>query len=140
MGGQEIPQCVMALALPFEITSDEDPLQTCSGGEKSMDSRLKLREGQWEWSGKDNGSGAGRTEGAEREGRWGVGRNGQGAGPPPARLGAATLNIVAAGKMSLFPPPLRGRARVGGQEIPQCVMALALLFEIISDEEPFADL
>ena len=42
--------------------------------------------------------------------------------------------------MSLFPPPLRGRARVGGQEIPQCVMALALPFEITSDEEPFADL
>ena len=98
------------------------------------------REGQGEWSGKDSEGGAGRTVGVEREGRWGVGRNGQGAGPPPARLGAATLNIVAAGKMSLFPPPLRGRARVGGEELHQCVMALALPFEVNSDEDPFADL
>ena len=46
----------------------------------------------------------------------GVERNGQGAGQSLAGLGRYYAQPCGEGEKSLFPPPLRGRARVGGQD------------------------
>ena len=89
----------------------------------------------------------------------GVGRNGQSAGQSPVRLGHCYTQPRGGGEKFPvpfpfkgeglfsgwpnarlgFPPPLRGRARVGGQKIPQCVMALALLFEITAGGRVFSE-
>ena len=46
----------------------------------------------------------------------GVEWNGQGAGQSLAGLGRYYAQPHGEGEKSLFPPPLRGRARVGGQD------------------------